>query len=134
MLDEIVPIVAVGGLWMMIIAVVGISVWGGVEKRRASNETLRRAIEAGYKLDPATLAALEKPLRTADDDVRSGITLTALALGLAACFGLFAAGFAPGGADAGFGFAIAGIIVGAIGVGRLVAGVARRSTKTNEEA
>jgi hypothetical protein len=131
--EELIGLVAVAGLWIMIVAVAWISVWGGVEKRRVSNETLRRAIEAGYKLDPATLNALEKPTRTADDDLRSGITLTALALGLAACFGVFAAGLAPGGTESGFGFAIAGIIVGAIGIGRLVAGAMRQPKRDGDQ-
>lgn len=124
--DDIIPLVAVGGLWLMIFGIVAVSVWGSVYKRRDTNEVLRRAIDAGHKLDAETLSALERPIRSADDDVRSGITLTALALGLGACFGLFASGLAPGGNSAGFGFAIAAIIVGAVGIGRLAAGYARR--------
>jgi hypothetical protein len=126
MLEELVPLVAVGGLWVMIILVVAVGVWGKVQQRRDTNETLRKAIDAGHKLDPETLAAMERPVRSADDDLRSGITLTALALGLGACFGLYAAGYGPGGPDAGFGFAVAAIIVGAVGIGRLVAGMSRR--------
>jgi hypothetical protein len=129
MLEDVVPIVAVAGLWIMIVAVVGISVWGGVAKRRDVNETLRRAIDAGHKLDAETLAAMERPTRSADDDLRSGITLTALALGFVGCVGLYWVGFAPGGPDAGFGFAIAAIIVGALGVGRLIAAFLRRKPK-----
>lgn len=132
-MDDLIPLVAVGGLWIMIIAVVGLGVWGSVIKRRENAETLRRAIDAGYKLDPQSLEALERPIKSADDDLRSGLTLTALALGLGACFGLYAGGFAPGGTDAGFGFAIAGIIVGAIGFGRLVAGMMRRPKRGNTE-
>lgn len=124
--DEYIAVLVPGALFLMIFGIVAVSVWGGVAKRRDTNDLLRRAIDAGHKLDPETLAAMERPVRSADDDVRSGITLTALAFGLAACFGLFASGLAPGGTSSGFGFAIAGIIVGSIGIGRLVAGLARR--------
>lgn len=125
-MEELTGLIAVGGLWFMIIAVVGLGVWGSVARRRETNETLRRAIEAGHKLDPETLSALERPLRSADEDLRSGITLTVLAIGLGICFAIFAFGIAPGGRNGGFGFAIAGIIVGSLGVGRLVSGIARR--------
>jgi hypothetical protein len=46
-----------------------------------------------------------------------------------ACFGLFLIGWAPGGTSNGFGFAIAAIIVGSLGAGRLFAGLARRKPK-----
>jgi hypothetical protein len=126
------------GLWVMIAVIVIANVWGGVQTRRDTNETLRRAIENGQTLDPQVISALAKPERSSDSDLRSGITFTALAIGFALCGLLFGGGPASiqehghglkieGGAE---GFYIVALIVGSLGVGRLISAYLRRDRGT----
>jgi hypothetical protein len=118
---------------MMIFGIVAVSVWGSVQSKKEANETVRRAIDAGQKLDSDAISAIGKPVRSAAQDLRGGIVLVSLALGLIFA-GLMAAGALPGigggwDDDAGMGFFIAASIVGAIGIGQLVAGLVRREKK-----
>jgi hypothetical protein len=117
------------GAFTMIVAIVLAAVWGGVQSKREINETLRRAIDSGQQLSAETLSALQKPERPASQDLRSGVILTALGLGFGLCAAVFGNGdFGEDGA--GRGFAIAAIIVGAIGIGQLLAAWLRRERKS----
>jgi len=131
--NVLVPIFVVGGLWVMIAAIWVSAIVANSRNTKELHDTMRRAIEAGQQLSPDTIAMLQKPTRTWEQDLRSGIILVALAGGLTA------AGFV-GGAVAGssdgievggspHGFLVAGIIVGAIGVGQLVSAWLRRDRK-----
>jgi hypothetical protein len=117
------------GAFTMCFGIVAAAVWGATKSRQELHETMRRALENGQVLTPETIGALHKPMRTADQDFRSGIILVALALGLVA------AGTIPGLVSGGFerenlsGFLVAAFIVGGIGVGQLIAGVARKTRK-----
>lgn len=115
---------------MMIFGIVAVSVWGATEAKKQANETVRRAIDAGQQLDSEAISAIGKPVRSAAQDLRGGIVLVSLAVGLILA-GLMAGGVFGGGWDdeAGMGFFIAAAIVGAIGVGQLVAGLVRREKK-----
>jgi hypothetical protein len=116
------------GSFVMIVAIVVAVVWGGVQSRKELNETLRRAIDSGQPLPPEAISALQKPERSPGQDMRSGVILTALAVGFLACSLVFGNGdFGDDGA--GRGFAIAAIIVGSIGVGQLIAAWLRRESK-----
>ncbi|KAF0176557.1 MAG: hypothetical protein IV086_14515 [Hyphomonadaceae bacterium] len=120
-------------LFGMILGIVAVSVWGSVQSKKEANETVRRAIDAGQPLDSAAISAIGKPVRSAAQDLRGGIVLVSLATGLIFA-GLMAAGALPGigkgwDDDAGMGFFIAAAIVGAIGVGQLVAALVRGNEK-----
>lgn len=105
------------------------SIMAGQKSRRELNETARRAIEAGRPLDPDTIAALHKPVRSREQDLRSGLVLTFLALGFGVCAGLAGAGLLFGDPEAAGGFLVPAVIVGAIGLGQLVSAFMRRADK-----
>jgi len=133
--DTLVPIFVVGGLWVMIAAISISSIQANARNRRDMNDTMRRAIEAGQPLTPETISMLYKPTKSWEQDLRSWVILTCLAIGLALCGAInlsFAATAAAGDVDVSGspqGFFIAAIIVGAIGVGQLVAAWLRRDRK-----
>jgi Domain of unknown function (DUF6249) len=121
-------------LFAMVLGIVAVSVWGNVQNKKELNETVRRAIDAGHKLDADTISSLGKPVKTAAADLRGGLVLLFLGAGLIAA-GLMASGVILGNGwddDAGIGFFVAASIVSAIGVGQLVAGLVRRSDKKTE--
>jgi hypothetical protein len=129
MVEILVPIAGCA----MIFGIVAVAVWGNVQARKEANETVRRAIDAGQPLDSEAISAIGKPVRSSAQDLRGGIVLVSLAVGLILA-GLMAAGAMPFvGAgwddDAGMGFFVAAMIIGAIGVGQLVAGLVRREKK-----
>jgi hypothetical protein len=114
------------GLWVMIAVISVAAIWGGVASRRELNETLRRAIDSGQQLDVEAISALHKPVRSPAQDLRGGVVLIFLAVGLTA------GGFLAGGGwedEAGVGFYVAACIVGAIGLGQFVAAMLRRGEK-----
>ncbi len=128
--DTLVPL----GLWVMIAVISVAVVWGGVQTRRDTHETIRRAIDNGQALDPRVISSLAKPERSSESDLRSGVTFTALAIGFALCGLLFGGGPASiehhghgieidGGSQ---GFYIVALIVGSLGVGRLISAFLRR--------
>ena len=122
------------GLWVMIAVIVIASVWGGVQSKRDLHETIRRAIDNGQNLDPKTITALTKPERPASADLRGGVIFTTLAIGFGLCGFLFGGGPAnvthsgdqlniEGGSE---GFYIVALIIGSLGIGRLIAAYLRR--------
>jgi hypothetical protein len=126
------------GFFGMVFAIVAVSVWGGVQTRREFNETIRRAIDNGQQLDPKVINTLAKPERTAEHDLRGGVMLVCLAVGFGLCGFLFENGSpasvhqAPGTLQidsGGVGFYAIAVIVGALGVGRLLAAYLRRDRK-----
>jgi len=121
------------GAFGMILGIVAVSVWGSVQSKKEANETVRRAIDAGQQLDSDAISAIGKPVRSAAQDLRGGIVLVSLSIGLILA-GLMASGVLPVAGDgwdddAGVGFYIAAMIVGGIGVGQLVAGLVRGEKK-----
>lgn len=121
----VVPIALFG----MIAAIVFASVWGGVQNRRAAADAIKKAIEAGQTLDPETISALYRPARAASQDLRGGVVLCALALGFVAAGGIYYFNRGGGEGDGVFGFFIAAVIIGSIGVGQLIAGLLRQPKK-----
>ncbi len=116
---------------LMIFGIVAVSVWGSVQGKKELNETVRRAIDSGQKLDADTISSLGKPVRSSAQDLRGGIVLIFLAVGLVVG-GLMASGaIGTGGwdSDAGIGFFVAAAIVGSIGIGQFVAAMMRREKK-----
>jgi hypothetical protein len=114
----------------MIAFIVAASVWGNVQNKRAVADTIKRAIENGQQLDAETISSLSKPARSWQQDMRGGIILMFLAAGF-----VIAGLLGPGGGDDvhfGNGFFIAAVIIGAIGLGQLVAALMRRPKKVGE--
>ncbi len=118
-----------------VVGIVGAVVWGNVQNRKQLNETIRRAIDSGQKLDADVISSLGRPVKTAAADLRGGLVLMFLAGGFVVA-GFAAAGVFfgetpdyDGGTKALF---IAAAIVGAIGVGQLVAALVRGSDKKRE--
>lgn len=118
-------------LFAMIAVIVAASVWGGVANKRAANETVRRAIEAGAPMDVETISALQRPMRVWQQDLRGGIVMIALAIGFIVAGFLGQGGMFAGDHDLDHGvpFFIAAAIVGSIGVGQLIAGLVMRRSK-----
>lgn len=116
------------GLFLMVAVIVAASVWGSVQNKRTAADVIKRAIESGQQLDPESISALHKPARAAAQDIRGGIVLTALALGFVAAGAIYYYG-GPGDGDGIFGFLIAACIIGAIGIGQLIAGFMRQPKK-----
>ncbi len=121
MLEEI--LVPIAGC-LMIFGIVMANVWGSVQSRREMNETLRRSIDAGQTLNPELVAMLHKPVRRPEQDLRSGVVLAVLGLGLAGAGILLEIEEGEG-----FELWIAAMIVGAIGVGQIAAWAIRRDRK-----
>lgn len=126
--DILVPIAlfaTIGAIWIAAIIM-------NARTRRDQQETLRQLAANGQTLSPDLISSLHKPVRSADQDLRSGVVLTALAIGLALSGILFGTGLLAG-TDADFestqGFFIAAIIVGALGIGQLVAWRMRREPR-----
>ena len=118
-------------LFGMVLGIVAVSVWGSVQSKRELNETIRRAIDSGQKLDADTISSLGKPVRSSAQDLRGGIVLVFLSIGLIVG-GLMASGAIGSGgwdSDAGVGFFVAAAIVGSIGIGQFVAAMMRREKK-----
>lgn len=116
--SALVPIVVVGGLWVML---GGLGVTALVTARsniREFHETVRRAIEKGQPLDPKSLRLLRRPARSPARDLRTGVILCVTALGIGAC--AVAIALAEG-SDDWLGAATAAIVVGSIGLGHLAA-------------
>lgn len=118
----------------MIAVIVAVSVWGSVQGKRAMADAMRRAIEAGQPVDPEAISAMQRPTRTREADLRGAIVMIFLAGGLCAA-GFMVAGGIPdeqGSYWAGNGLFIAAVIIGAIGVGQLVAAMVTRRRKDGE--
>jgi Domain of unknown function (DUF6249) len=118
------------GLWVMIAVIVVAAVWGSVQNRRTVADTIKRAIDSGQKLDPETISALHKPARAYAQDLRGGIILISLAIGfvVAGVMSLFndTGDSAEAMHWAHNGFFFAAVIIGALGIGQLVAALVRR--------
>jgi hypothetical protein len=132
-MEHLAGIIVPTSLFAMIAVIVGAFVWGGVQQRREANETLRRALETGHQLTADQMAALQKPTATAAQDLRGGIILCAMAIGFALAGALFGGATSVERVHNGFsieagsnGYYIVALIVGAVGVGRLLAAYVRR--------
>ena len=109
------------GFWMFLTAVVVAGIWFDARKRESQQETLRRLVESGRELDPATLDRL---LSTGgrdrvDKDLKiGGMIVLAAAPGLAA-LGWFLGMIAEEAPASLYGVSV---LVGFVGIGLLVAG------------
>ena len=110
------------GFWMFIAAVVVAGIWFDAKKRETQQETLRRVVESGQKLDPELI---DRMLKSHDENERpdrelkvGGIITMSVAPGLA-IFGYFLEKLEEGL----FGVLLGvGLLVGCVGLGLFIAG------------
>ena len=105
----------------MIAAIVIVPAWLKSKERRDMQATLRASIDKGQALPPEVIDALTrqtvKPPATAGRDLRIGVILLALSLGIAATFSFI--GFKFGESEA-WGFGAFAAIPGAIGLAFII--------------
>ena len=110
------------GFWLFIAAVVVAGIWFDARKRESQQETLRRAVESGQRLDPAMIDKLVSAgggESRIDRDLKvAGLIVIFVAPGLA-LLGWFLAKLEPELLDVMIGVSL---LVGFVGIGLLVAG------------
>lgn len=126
--------------WGVVAAIILVPVYLRYKERTGLQETLRKAYEMGQPVPPELIDALQKgvaprPVSTPDRDLRSGIVLVCVGLGLAALgygfwYGLMSvsdvAANITGGVVAG-----CGAIPGLIGVAHLILWATRRKPEAS---
>jgi len=134
---EWVPILTTAFFWSFLAAVILVPVYLRHRDRSQMQETLRTALEKGQTLPTELVTALQnsvasKTMPTREGDLRRGIVLIAVGLGLALLgYGLWyglmtvddTAAYVAGGCTAG-----AGAIPGLIGVAYLILWASKRKT------
>ena len=104
-------------MFAMIAAIVIVPTWLKSKERREMQATLRASIDKGQALPPEVIDALTrqtvKPPATAGRDLRTGVILLALSLGIAVTFSVI--GYTFGESEA-WGFGAFAAIPGAIGL------------------
>ena len=70
--------------FLMVVAIVGFVMWSKVRRNAAINQTLQNAIQKDVELTPETIKALGARQCSPQRDLRSGMILIAVALGLIA--------------------------------------------------
>ena len=108
-------------MFAMIAAIVIVPTWLKSRERREMQATLRASIDKGQALPPEVIDALTrqtvKPPATAGRDLRTGVILLALSLGIAAAFSYL--GYVVED-DVPYGFAAFAAIPGAIGLAFII--------------
>jgi len=117
-MDEVfIPIM----FFAMIAAIVIVPTWLKSKERQEMQATLRASIDKGQALPPEVIDALTrqtvKPPATAGRDLRTGVILLALSLGIAAAFSYL--GYVVED-DVPYGFAAFAAIPGAIGLAFII--------------
>jgi hypothetical protein len=109
------------GFWLFLAVVVGGGMWFDARKKESEQETLRRLVESGQRIDPALV---DKLLRTTgnermDRDLKVGGIIT-----LSAGFGLVVLGWFLGKLDPQIFEVMLGVsgLVATVGIGLLLAG------------
>ncbi|MDQ3124444.1 MAG: DUF6249 domain-containing protein [Pseudomonadota bacterium] len=108
-------------MFAMIAAIVIVPTWLKSKERREMQATLRASLDKGQTLPPEVIDALTrqtvKPPASASRDLRAGVILLALSLGIAATFSFIAYRF---GEDEAWGFGAFAAIPGAIGLAFII--------------
>ncbi len=117
-MDEVfIPIM----FFAMIAAIVIVPTWLKSKERRDMQATLRASIDKGQSLPPEVIDALTrqtvKPPATASRDLRTGVILLALSVGIAATFTFIGSHF---GESEAWGFGAFSAIPGAMGLAFIV--------------
>ena len=111
------------GFWGFVAVAVIAGVWSDIKKKQAQQETVRRLIESGQKIDPDTLdrlmAVSNKSDKRQDRDLKiAGFITLAVALGL----GVFGWLISQSNADAMMPLMGVALLVGCVGGGLFIAG------------
>jgi hypothetical protein len=121
------------GFWLFLAVVVGGGMWFDARKKESEQETLRRLVESGQRIDPALV---DKMLRTTghdrkDRDLKVGGIIT-----LFAGFGLVILGWFLGKLDPQIFGVMLGVsgLVATIGIGLLLAGAYFARTSRDDQA
>ncbi|MDP1778225.1 MAG: DUF6249 domain-containing protein [Brevundimonas sp.] len=111
-------------MFAMIAAIVIVPTWLKSKERREMQATLRASLDKGQPLPPEVIDALTrqtvKPPASATRDLRTGVILLALSLGIAATFSFIGYRF---GEDEAWGFGAFAAIPGAMGLAFIVLSV-----------
>lgn len=117
--EVVVPLAGI----IMIISIVLVPVWLKSRERREMQATLRASIERGQTLPPDVIDALSreniKPAPTAARDLRVGVILLAVAIGIGTTFGYMGYYFGDDARDF-MGFGAWAAIPGAVGLAFIV--------------
>ena len=118
---EVASSIGAFGFWLFLAVVVGGGMWFDARRKESDQETLRRLVESGQRIDPALV---DRILRTTgnehkDRDLKVGGIVT-----LFAAFGLVVLGWFLGKLDPQVFDVMLGVsgMVGMVGVGLLLAG------------
>jgi hypothetical protein len=115
--DTFIPI----AMFAMIAAIVIVPTWLKSKERRDMQATLRASIDKGQALPPEVIDALTrqtvKPPATAARDLRMGVILLALSLGIGVTFSVIAYTF---GESEAWGFGAFAAIPGAVGLAFII--------------
>lgn len=130
---EVASSIGVFGFWLFLAVVVGGGMWFDARKKETEQETLRRLVESGQRIDPALI---DKMLRTTgnerkDRDLKVGGIIT-----LFAGFGLVVLGWFLGKLDPQIFGVMLGVsgLVATVGIGLLLAGAYFARTSRDDQA
>ena len=129
---EVASSIGAFGFWLFLAVVVGGGMWFDARKKESEQETLRRLVESGQRIDPALV---DKMLRTTgnehtDRDLKVGGIIT-----LFAGFGLVVLGWFLGKLNAEIFGVMLGVsgMVGLVGIGLLLAGAYFARTSRDDQ-
>ena len=130
---EVAASIGAFGFWLFLAVVVGGGMWFDARKKESEQETLRRLVESGQRIDPALV---DKMLRTTgnerkDRDLKVGGIVT-----LFAGFGLVVLGWFLGKLDSQIFGVMLGVsgLVATIGIGLILAGAYFAQTSRDDQA
>ena len=129
---EVAASIGAFGFWLFLAVVVGGGMWFDARKKESEQETLRRLVESGQRIDPALV---DKMLRTTgnerkDRDLKVGGIVT-----LFAGFGLVVLGWFLGKLDSQIFGVMLGVsgLVATIGIGLILAGAYFAQTSRDDQ-
>lgn len=127
-------VLAIGGFFTMIIAVVVVPIWLRERTKQSAHQLISQALEKGQSLDPALMerltqnTAAAKQQSTPRRTLGNGIVLLALAIGFGTA-SVMGHGFDSGDID---GMMMAALILGALGIAFTLLAIVDYSSKKKD--